>query len=222
MRSLQIEILTYPAIRNAYSELVHAHALCFPVEHSEEAKTETVDEFFARVTWLHEEQDATWFLLWESDANVPSNRTLIAFACGYSYADSWYGSHLGVIPWRRGQGYGSYLMRISQHHASRLGIRRLQASVEVDPKVARATLLRYYERHGARIVETGIGSTGAIVGSVVRIQRHFTPKIAQQELAASERHIRGGLIKRWRVFSLIILVAVQLGSLRKSKDAFAR
>jgi len=80
-------------------------------------------------------------------------------------------------------------MRISQAHAADIGIRRLQASVEVDPRISRGRLLRYYIRHGAKLVSTGIGSVGSAAGSVVRIERHFTPEIAQNELARSQDRI---------------------------------
>lgn len=73
---------------------------------------------------------------------------------------------------------------------------RIQASVDVDPKVGRGRLLRYYERHGASVVRTGMGSTGSVPGNVIRIERVFTPAIAAEELEASERHVFVGKTRR--------------------------
>ena len=209
MTRLRVQTVDHAGAREIFPELSKVHAECFPDDVPTDVEEESADAFFDRVTWLHEETEATWFLLREV-ASTPEDEeigALIGFACGYKYADSWYGAHLGVIPRKRKRGYGSYLMRISQAHAADLGIRRLQASVEVDPRIRRGRLLRYYIRHGAKLVNTGIGSAGSAAGSVVRIERHFTPEIAQKELARSRDRV---LNRRFAVPHLA-MIAVAFG-----------
>lgn len=191
MNAFVLDILDASGARAIFVELSAAHCECFP-DDVPESGAETVDEFFDRVTWLHDESSTTWFVLRraraekiKSDGDVRGGE-IVGFACGVSYADSWYGAHLGVRPKYRRHGYGSYLMRVSQAHAAKLGITKLQASVDMDARVGRGRLLGYYESHGARVAQTGFGSAGAVEPSIVRIERHFTLDIARQELAHSE------------------------------------
>jgi len=197
-----LRTLDHAEAREIYVELSAAHRACFPDEAPESVDEDTVDGFFDRVTWLHDERTATWFIL----RDLERGGRIVGFACGHAYADSWYGAHLGVVPDARGQGLGSYLMRASQAHASALGIMRLQASVEIDPTIGRGRLLRYYERQGARVVQTGIGSAGAAPPSVVRIERCFTHEIALKELAESELLMMGrgrGKLGRLRAAAIV-------------------
>lgn len=222
---LIIDIIDHVAARRLFPELRAAHVECFPndVPNDECVPNdgETEDAFFDRVTWLHEERETTWFVLRELDAHGRRG-AIVGFACGCAYADSWYGAHLGVVPRRRGEGLGSYLMYVSQAHAGKLGITRLQASVEVDGKIGRGRLLKYYERHGARAVETGFGSTGSVAASVIRIERAFTLEVALRELEDSERRVRGSAhsrsrSNRWFVAAAMTVVCVVLHKLRSRR-----
>ena len=206
-----LRALDHAEAREIYVELSAAHRACFPDEAPESVDEDTADGFFDRVTWLHDERTATWFIL----RDLERDGRVVGFACGHAYADSWYGAHLGVVPDARGRGLGSYLMRASQAHASALGMKRLQASVEIDPKIGRGRLLRYYERHGARVVETGIGSAGSVPASVVRIERYFTKEIAARELAKSERIVMGGGRGKFRRLRATAIVAFALAAMRK-------
>ena len=44
-------------------------------------------------------------------------------------------AHLGVVPSHRRRGLGSYLMRVVQSRAARAGVLRIQASVDIDPRL---------------------------------------------------------------------------------------
>jgi GNAT superfamily N-acetyltransferase len=220
---LVIDVLDHIAARRLFPELRAAHVECFPNDVPNEGSVpndgETEDAFFDRVTWLHEEQEVTWFVLRELDARGRRG-AIVGFACGCPYADSWYGAHLGVVPRRRGKGLGSYLMRVSQVHAGRLGITRLQASVEVDRKIGKGRLLKYYERHGARTVETGFGSAGSVAASVIRIERVFTLGMALRELEDSERRVHGSAHLRSQIarrFIAIVALCVVLQKVRSRK-----
>jgi GNAT superfamily N-acetyltransferase len=205
-RGLELDVLDHDGAREIFEELSLAHRTCFPGESSDAADP---DAFFARAAWLHDERDAVWFVLRESDSGN-GKRRVVGFACGFAYADSWYGAHLGVIPEFRKRGLGSYLMRVSQAHAGELGLTRLQASVEIDPKIGRGRLLRYYERHGARVRETGFGSAESVPASVVRIERVFTRAGAKSELTSSERSVFGSCEGRSRAHRITVLVGTIL------------
>jgi len=205
-RALVLEIVDHAGARRLFAELSRAHRSCFP-EDALESDDATADAFFDRVTWLHEETQATWFLLRVADSEGVLGE-IVGFACGYAYSDSWYGAHLGVVPSHRRRGLGSYLMRVVQSRAARAGVLRIQASVDIDPKVGRGRLLQYYERHGASVVRTGMGSAGSVSGSVIRIERVFTPAIAAEELEESERHVFVGNTRR----NFHVSVALGLGA----------
>lgn len=186
------------------------HAICFPGEAPEDEdatvddgetrrgpKQETDAEFWDRVTACHEEEEVRWFMLFEDEEHeargaskeghrLPGGGSseLIGFAAAVPYAQSVYGMHLAVVPSRRGRGHGAWLMREVQAWAlATMGVTRVQASVEAD----RARLLRYYEKLGARVVPTGIGSGGSAAATVVRIARDFDAATATAELEASRR-----------------------------------
>jgi len=211
MPDLVLDVLDASGARDAFVELSAAHRECFPSD-VPSSGAETVDEFFDRVTWLHDESSTTWFVL---RANVRASKVadgvkarrgdVVGFACGVAYANSWYGAHLAVRPKYRGRGYGSYLMRASQAHAAKLGITKLQASVDVCAHVGSGRLLGYYESHGARVTITGFGSAGSVEPSVVRIEREFTADVARRELEESEAVIFRSSGRRLRamVFGVI-------------------
>ena len=94
--------------------------------------------------------------------------------------------HLAVMPSQRGRGFGAWLMFETQKWASDHGYTQIQASVQA----AHSRLLRYYQRLGARIVPTGIGSGDSAAPTVVRIARDFNRDVAEREVEASRR--RGG------------------------------
>jgi len=95
MTRLRVQTVDHAGAREIFPELSKVHAKCFPDDVPTDVEEESADEFFDRVTWLHEETEATWFLLrevtWTSEDEEIG--ALIGFACGYKYADSWYGAH---------------------------------------------------------------------------------------------------------------------------------
>ena len=222
MKTLVLDVLDASGARSTFDELSAAHRECFP-DDAPEHGLETIDEFFDRVTWLHDENSTTWFVLRracsEKDKSDGDNSVgeVVGFACGVAYADSWYGAHLGVRPKYRRCGYGSYLMRVSQAHAAELGITKLQASVDMDVRVGRGRLLGYYESHGARVVQTGFGSAGAVEPSIVRIERYFTVDIARQGLAQSEAVVFGPRrFDTTKISIAVALVVIALKHIRKT------
>ena len=195
------------------------HKVCFPGEAPDEISSttastskhdddddevrqgpETEPEFWDRITACHDEDDVTWFLLFdggddggdgddqgedeeEGESSSSTKGTLLGFAATVFYAKSLYGMHLAVVPSQRGRGFGAWLMREAQAWALHNGHTQIQASVEA----AHVRLLRYYKGLGARVVTTGVGSGNSAAPTVVRIARDFDRVVAEREVEASRR-----------------------------------
>ena len=115
--------------------------------------------------------------------------TVIGFAQGCKYTDSWYGVNIAISRKYRGLKYGSLLMYYGQLHAAKENVFKVTATADGERK----KLVRFYEKHGAESV-TVTDETNASAGSrrtsLVKIQKTFDAEVAEREYEAAVREVQ--------------------------------
>lgn len=169
------------------------YGLCYPGEHNAD---DSLDEVFQQMTFLHEEDDCTWLLLWLPDARRQEHPRLVAMLISVEYHDSTYAFGYGVLPSLRRMGLGKRLMyeleklTLSEGRCGRI-------SSTVDARQPR--LVKYYQKEGGSIQSRGITSSNAQPPPSVRVIKEFSQEEAQAGIDSAHAAILKGLSKlRWR------------------------
>ena len=156
--------------------------------------------------------------------------TVIGFAQGCKYTDSWYGVNIAISRKYRGLKYGSLLMYYGQLHAAKDNVFKVSATADGERK----KLVRFYEKHGAESVVV-TNETNASVGSkktsLVKIQKTFDVEVAEREYEAAVREVQDDRVeerlrkrKEMRMIvlaggvALVALVRFVVCSSRKKKE----
>ncbi len=120
--------------------------------------------------------------------------SVIGFAQGCKYMDSWYGVNIAISRKHRGLKYGSLLMYYGQLHAARENVFKVTATADGNRK----KLVKFYEKHGAESVvvtdETNM-SAGSKRTSLMKIQKTFDLGVAEREYEAAVRDVQNDRVE---------------------------
>jgi ribosomal protein S18 acetylase RimI-like enzyme len=188
---------TGSAIRNYFKQIYEIHAEAFSEElriaKSCDRGEESEDQFFDRLCALHDEEDQMWILVIKTgagkvgDEGKISKKKVIGFAQGCKYKDSWYGVNIAVLKKYRGIGYGSLMMYYGQLHAAKDNVFKVTATADARQK----KLVKYYERHGARVFEgQRIGSPTSKRSALIRLVKQFDLKVAKREYKSAVEFVQ--------------------------------
>lgn len=119
---------------------------------------------------FHSMEDTTWIILLDK-------HEFVGLATAISYHDGLYVCNLCVHPKHRRRGLGLDILEQAGLLATSRGLDTLIGNAVADNKA----LIGYYERLGARVVNTGLGSTVQVasLGSHVRLQKQVGSTMEQ-------------------------------------------
>lgn len=217
---------------------------CFPANFSEPSPSSSslsTRSVLEDGLGFHDVEDAIWILVRSSgsddreklecsaaeDSGGRRERPLIALAAAVPYHDGLYVCNLCVHPRHRNSGLGLDVLEAAGHLTAEKGLDALIGNARTDDGGA---LQLYYERLGATVVRSGLGSggDGGTACSHVRMRR--TVGSTSEEVAELFAWLRGGrrrrrrarLVRRLAVSGVAVcgMVVVAFG-LRRRKDSRA-